>query len=143
MRRGPGIRPHARFGARSRGSSVSAARPSAATARALPALASSATPIAIALMALSLGAAPSRPQFFNAVYSRDAVDVMAVADSGALFRSVNGGVSWTRTQLGNKPLRDVVAWDWNIVVVGDSGKVWRSADLGGSWALGVVVGTPD
>src|SRR5207342_2523835 len=62
----------------------------------------------------------------------------AVADSGALYRSVSGGVAWTRTALGSRPLRDVVAWDWNIVVVGDSGKVWRSADLGVSWSPAVV-----
>ena len=94
-------------------------------------------------LALCLSAAPSRAQFFNAVYSRDGTDVVAAADSGAFYHSVSGGVAWTRTILGSKPLRDVVAWDWNIVVVGDSGKVWRSSNLGGSWTLGVVSGTPD
>src|SRR5512143_2262745 len=89
--------------------------------------------LAGALLCLALGATPSHAQFFNAVYSRDALDVIAVADSGALYRSVNGGVAWMRTLLGNKPLRDVAAWDWTIVVVGDSGKVWRSTDLGGTW----------
>src|SRR5262245_58086390 len=98
---------------------------------------------ASALLALALSAAPSHAEFFNAVYSRDAIDVLAVADSGALYRSTSGGVAWTRTFLGAKSLRDVVAWNWNVVVVGDSGKVWRSADLGGTWALAVVVGTPN
>src|SRR5215467_2862229 len=97
---------------------------------------------ASALLVLALSAAPSHAQFFNAVYSRDAIDVIAVADSGALFRSTSSGVAWTRTQLGARPLRDVVAWDWNVVVVGDSGKVWRSTDLGGTWALAVMSGTP-
>jgi hypothetical protein len=49
-----------------------------------------------ALAALTWSAAPSHAQFFNAVYSRDANDVIAVADSGAVFRSVNGGITWTR-----------------------------------------------
>jgi photosystem II stability/assembly factor-like uncharacterized protein len=97
---------------------------------------------ALLLLGLALFVSPSEAQFFNAVYSRDALDVIAVGDSGALYRSVSGGVSWTRTQLGDKPLRDVWARDWNVVVVGDSGKVWRSANLGGSWALTVVSGTP-
>ena len=97
---------------------------------------------ALSVAALALSTGPARAQFFNAVYSRDASDVIAVADSGALFRSTNGGATWTRAQLGNRPLRDVVAWDWNVVVVGDSGKVWRSADLGGNWALVVTGGTP-
>jgi photosystem II stability/assembly factor-like uncharacterized protein len=104
----------------------------------LPAL----TVPALALLALALCAVPAHAQFFNAVYSRDAVDVIAAADSGALYRSTSGGVAWTRSFLGSKPLRDVVAWNFSIVVVGDSGKVWRSADLGGTWALAVASGTP-
>src|SRR5437870_3456823 len=95
-----------------------------------------------ACLGVARSGAPSHAEFFNAVYSRDALDVVAVADSGSLYRSVSGGVAWSRTQLGDKALRDVVAWGWNIVVVGDSGKVWRSADLGGTWAVGVVNGTP-
>src|SRR5262249_42617124 len=98
--------------------------------------------IALMFLGVTLSVAPSHAQFFNAVYSRDALDVIAVADSGWLYRSVSGGVAWSRTQLGNKALRDVAAWGWNIVAVGDSGKVWRSADLGGTWAVGVVSGAP-
>src|SRR5437773_253641 len=94
-------------------------------------------------LGLALSVAPSHAQFFNAVYSRDALDVVAVADSGSLYRSVSGGVAWSRTQLGDKPLRDAAAWGWNIVAVGDSGQVWRSADLGGTWAVGAVNGTPN
>jgi photosystem II stability/assembly factor-like uncharacterized protein len=113
------------------------------TTRRVPARAVGLLAPAAVLVALVLTAQPARAQFFNAVYSRDAIDVIAVADSGAVYRSVTGGVAWTRSFLGAKPLRDVVAWDWNVVVVGDSGKVWRSADLGGSWALAVVSGTPN
>src|SRR5215813_5907402 len=98
--------------------------------------------VASSLVGLTLSALPCRAQFFNAVYSRDGLDVIAVGDSGAVYRSVSGGVVWSRGTLGDKPLRDVVAWSWNIVVVGDSGKVWRSADLGGTWGLVVVSGTP-
>ena len=48
---------------------------------------------ALALLALALTAVPAHTQFFNAVYSRDAIDVIAVADSGALYRSTSSGVA--------------------------------------------------
>src|SRR5689334_18824879 len=51
----------------------------------------------LALLALALSAGPAHAQFFNGVYSRDAIDVIAVADSGALYRSTSSGVAWTRT----------------------------------------------
>src|SRR5207244_1884354 len=116
--------------------SSSALHPRGSLARAL------APAFAWACLGVALSVAPSHAQFFNAVYSRDALDVVAVADSGSLYRSVSGGVAWSRTQLGDKALRDVAAWGWNIVVVGDSGKVWRSADLGGAWAVGGGKGAP-
>src|SRR5215813_6386299 len=98
--------------------------------------------VASSLVGLTLSALPCRAQFFNAVYSRDGLDVIAVGDSGAVYRSVSGGVVWSRGTLGDKPLRDVVAWSWNVGGGGDRGKVWRSADLGGTWGLAVVSGTP-
>ncbi|HEY2954804.1 MAG TPA: hypothetical protein VGK89_06110, partial [Candidatus Eisenbacteria bacterium] len=82
-------------------------------------------------MALLLPCAlPARADYFNAVFSRDGLDVIAVGDSGIVYRSVNGGNHWTSGRLGSKPLRDVVARGWTAVVVGDSGKVWRTADAG-------------
>ncbi len=98
--------------------------------------------LAAALLGLALTAAPASAQFFNAVFSRNSIDVIAVGDSGALHRSVNGGANWARWSLGDKPLRDVVAHDLVIVVAGDSGKVWRSADFGGTWSLAVMDGVP-
>ena len=98
-----------------------------------------------ALLACSLLAAvapPASAQFLNGVYSRDGVDVIAVADSGALYRSVSGGVQWIRYGLGDKALRDVIARDLGVVVVGDSGKIYRSTDLGGTWTVAAVEGAP-
>jgi photosystem II stability/assembly factor-like uncharacterized protein len=95
------------------------------------------------LVALSLAtAARADVSFFNAVFSRDALDVLAVGDSGLVYRSFDGGANWTRFALGDKPLRGVIAIGWTIVAVGDSGKVWRSVDSGGGWALQVMSGTP-
>src|SRR5437016_855979 len=87
-------------------------------------------------LGVALSVAPSHAQFFNAVYSRDALDVVAVADSGSLYRSVSGGVAWSRTQLGDKALLDVAARGRNIVVVGERGKVGGSAELGERWEVG-------
>src|SRR5262245_54214402 len=88
-------------------------------------------------------ATPARAQYFNGVFSRDGLDVIALADSGALYRSVSGGALWLKTTLGTTPLRDAAAWDWNIVVVGDGGRAWRSTDLGGTWTRATVSGAPD
>src|SRR5574341_1786629 len=98
--------------------------------------------VALILAVLVVSAAPCRAQFFNAVYSADALDVIAVGDSGAIYRSLSGGVAWMRESLGDKPLRDVWKRGTTIVVVGDSGKVWRSVDRGHTWALSVMAGTP-
>ena len=81
--------------------------------------------------------------FFNAVFSRDGVDVIAVGDSGVVARSLDGGATWSSLTLGDKPLRGVVARGFTVVLVGDSGKVGRSTDSGGGWALSVMSGTPD
>src|SRR2546426_30716 len=108
--------------------SSSALHPRGSVARAL------APAFAWACLGVALSVAPSHAQFFNAVYSRDALDVVAVADSGSLYRSVSGGVAWSRTQLGDKARRDVAAWGWNIVVGGDSGEGGREG--GGGWGGG-------
>lgn len=92
---------------------------------------------------LAVLAGPADAQFFNAVHSRDGRDVVAVGDSGQVYRSLNGGESWFRSDVGARPLRDVAARGFTIVIVGDSGKVWRSTDSGGSWGLTVLPGIPD
>lgn len=95
---------------------------------------------AVGLLAATAGAAHA--QYFNAVYSRDGRDVITVGDSGQVYRSLNGGATWLRTDVGARPLRDVAANGFNIVMVGDSGKIWRSTNSGGSWGLTVLAGTP-
>ncbi len=97
---------------------------------------------ALASLLLLFGAAPARAQFFNAVTSRDAYDVIAVADSGALFRSLDGGSTWSSSTLGSGPLRGVAARGFTIVAVGDSGHIWRSTDNGGTWSLQTAPGAP-
>lgn len=97
---------------------------------------------ALASLVLLFGASPARAQFFNAVTSRDAYDVIAVADSGAVFRSLDGGSTWSSFTLGVRPLRGVAARGFTIVAVGDSGHIWRSTDNGGTWSLRTAPGAP-
>ena len=89
-----------------------------------------------------LSAAPARAQYFHGVFSKDGVDVIAVGDSGRVYRSLDGGANWNASTVGSIPLRDVASRGVTVVVVGDSGKIWRSIDSGGSWALTVIPGAP-
>lgn len=82
-------------------------------------------------------------QGLNAVYSRNGTDVLAVGNTGVVYRSFNGGQTWTNRTLGNKHLRDVVARNLTIWVAGDSGKVYSSVNSGGAWSLFVAPGAPD
>ena len=98
--------------------------------------------LAAAAALLATMAASADAQYFNAIYSRNGQDVITVGDSGQVYRSLNGGATWLRTDVGARPLRDVAAQGFNIVMVGDSGKIWRSTDSGGSWGLTVIAGAP-
>src|SRR5262249_31987715 len=93
-------------------------------------------------LSMLLVAGASQAQGFNAVYSQDGIDVWAVGDLGAVYRSFDGGADWTSTGLGTRGLRAVAAHGFGGVVVGDSGKVWRSPDSGGTWSLSVIAGAP-
>lgn len=99
---------------------------------------------ALALLALAALAGDARAQHFRAVAARDAFDVVAVGDSGKVWRSVTGGATWfARPRLGARALRDVQVRGRTFVVVGDSGRVWRSTDAGGAWTLATLPGAPD
>ena len=93
--------------------------------------------LALALFPLSAAAQ------FRSVFSRNGTDVIAVGDSGLVFRSVDGGATWMDQHLGARPLWGVAARGWTILAAGDSGKVWRSTDSGYGWALAVLPGIPD
>lgn len=96
----------------------------------------------LALASLTWAVTPGFAQGFHAVHSKDGIDVWAVGDSGRVFRSLDAGLSYAPSSLGNKALRAVTQSGLTVVVAGDSGKVWSSADNGGSFAIQVVAGTP-
>lgn len=83
-------------------------------------------------------------QGFQGVATNDGLDVVAVGDSGRIWRSLDGGFHWTDGTLGpaTATLRDVAMRGNTVVVVGDGGAIRRSIDAGGHWALTTVAGLP-
>lgn len=98
--------------------------------------------VLLTLVALPLAVISAQAQGFHAVTSKDGVDVLAVGDSGRVFRSLDAGASYAPTSLGNKALRGVAHAGLHVLVVGDSGKVWHSVDNGGGFNLRIIPGTP-
>ena len=83
-------------------------------------------------------------QGFRGVFARDAVDAIAVGDDGEVYRTLDGGNTWTERVLGPPVvrLRHVAARGFTFVVVGEGGAIWKSTDSGGTWAVTTASGTP-
>ncbi|HEY3188346.1 MAG TPA: YCF48-related protein, partial [Solirubrobacteraceae bacterium] len=102
-------------------------------------------PFAVVACALCLvPAGRASAQGFSGVFARDAVDAIAVGDDGEVYRTLDGGGTWTERVLGPPvvALRDVAARGFTFVAVGDGGTVWKSTDSGGSWTATTVAGAP-
>jgi photosystem II stability/assembly factor-like uncharacterized protein len=98
----------------------------------------------LAMLGLFLSARASTAQGFQAVFTRDGIDVWAVGDQGAVWRSFDSGTSWTgEPSLGARTLRGVAARGLTALAVGDSGRVFRSTNSGGTWTLATLLGAPD
>ncbi|MEO5619082.1 MAG: YCF48-related protein, partial [Candidatus Eisenbacteria bacterium] len=96
-----------------------------------------------AFLAASLAlACPAAAGFLNGVTSHDGVDVIAVGDSGMIFRSVDGGARAAKSYQGSAPLRSVAKQGLIILIVGDGGKILRSTNNGMTWSSTIVAGTP-
>ena len=93
---------------------------------------------------LLLAPALAGAQGYQAVHSKNGVDVWAVGDGGSWARSFDGGATWTTGQLTtSRMLRGVAHRGLTVIAVGDSGQVFRSTDNGMSWTRTVLAGTPD
>src|SRR2546422_10006208 len=97
---------------------------------------------ALILAILIQGAGLAQAQGFKALYTRDGIDIWAVGDGGVIYRSFDGGISYTDRTLGNKTLWSVVARNCNVVVGRDSGNTWPSQASGGGGALAARPGAP-
>lgn len=94
------------------------------------------------LFVLTLASTTASAQSFHRVFSQDGTDVWAVGHDGLVYRSFDGGVTWTQRTVGTAALYDVRATGFDALIVGDGGETWRSSDSGGNWSLTTVAGTP-
>ncbi len=89
-------------------------------------------------------ASAANAQGFDALCTKDGIDLFAVGAGGANWRSFDGGANWVaRPPLGNKALHGVASRAMVAIAVGDSGHVWRSVNDGGAWTLTTIPGAPD
>jgi len=72
-------------------------------------------------------------QGFNSVYSKDGISVFAVGNSGNVFRSYDGGVSYISTPVGAVNLNSVASFNSTIVIAANSGLIYYSTNDGVTW----------
>lgn len=107
--------------------------------RSCPRLAGGAALLAVLVLPCVAGA-----QGYQAVHSKNGLDVWAVGDGGVWARSFDGGVTWTTGQLTTaRALRGIAHRGLTAIAVADSGQVFRSIDNGVSWTRTILAGTPD
>jgi photosystem II stability/assembly factor-like uncharacterized protein len=91
--------------------------------------------LAAGLLAACLAPAGAAAQGFLAAATKDGLDTWLAGDAGVVWRSLDGGATYSASALGTKPLRAVAARGFTVLVGGDSAQVWRSGDGGGNWTL--------
>jgi len=77
---------------------------------------------------------------FYSVHSADGIAVWAVGNSGSVFRSLDGGNTWTSLVQGTSTLRSVFAFGEAVWMVGDNGRVYASTDGGATFDQKNLVG---
>lgn len=95
--------------------------------------ATSLRPALVALLMSALAGAASA-QGFNALAARDSLDVWAVGDAGAVYRSLDGGATWGSYPLGSAEHRGVAAHGARVWIVDADGALWTSENSGYSFA---------
>ena len=96
--------------------------------------------ISLFVVAATLVATSVFAQGFHAVTSKDGTDVWAVGDAGQVYRSFDGGVTYTATILGAGALRGIAHRGFGVLVVGDGGVVYRSTNNGGTFTSQTIGG---
>lgn len=77
---------------------------------------------------------------FNSVHSSDGLTVWAVGGNGLVFRSVDGGVTWSSMSVGTTNFRSVYTNGSEVYVVGDGGKLYVSVTGGSTWDTRTLAG---
>jgi photosystem II stability/assembly factor-like uncharacterized protein len=73
-------------------------------------------------------------QGFYSVHSPNGTDVWAVGNGGTVFRSFDGGITWTTRTLGTATLRSVAARNTNVWIAGENGSFYVSTNSGDNWS---------
>lgn len=79
-------------------------------------------------------------QGFNAVYSKDGSDVIAVGSNGSVFRSWTGGTTWGNYPLGSNNFNTVQSMGLLIWIAGDNGTFYSTSNNGTTWNSQTLAG---
>jgi photosystem II stability/assembly factor-like uncharacterized protein len=77
-------------------------------------------------------------QNFNSVYSLNGTVVWAAGDNGALYRSVDGGMSYSSRSIGTVNYKSVTGIIANIWVAGEGGTLLISTNAGVNFTLSTI-----
>ncbi len=94
--------------------------------------------VLVSAIATAFTAGESAAQGFNAVSTKDGIDVWAVGNGGAVYRSLNGGALWGSYPMGAAAHRGVAARGTRVWVVDDGGALWTSTNNGVSFSSQVL-----
>ena len=79
-------------------------------------------------------------QGFNAVYSKDGTDVIAVGSNGSVFRSWTSGTTWGNYPLGSNNFKAVQSMGLDIWIAGDNGIFYSTSNDGTTWNSQTLAG---
>jgi len=98
----------------------------------------------LAALCLAPAPAPAAAAGLHGLWARDGLDAIAVGDSGAAWRTLDGGVTWSAATIGapGLALRDVAGRGLAMLAVGDAGQLVASDDGGGHWSAATAPGAP-
>lgn len=65
-------------------------------------------------------------QGFNSISTSDGINVIAVGDNGLVFRTSNGGNSWSQNIYGSESFKSVTTINNNVWISGTNGKLFKT-----------------
>ncbi len=89
--------------------------------------------------ALVCGALLAHAQGFRSVHSSDGFQVWAVGNNGLVFRSFDGGATWSQSFRGTSTLRKVFVRPGSVWMVSEDGRTFSSTNGGAEWIESVPV----
>lgn len=84
-------------------------------------------------VAFVCGALLAHAQGFRSVHSADGFQVWAVGNNGLVFRSFDGGATWSQSFRGTSTLGKVFVRPGSVWIVSEDGKTFSSTDGGAVW----------